>query len=76
MRDGISIDLKFIGHKAEKLQNLFKEYSFEPNEYGAFLRFENYSMYVVNKGVTCYTNCFENDEHFYEVLHTKLLMNL
>jgi hypothetical protein len=70
------IDLGFIGHKAGKFQSLFDGYSPEPNEYGKFLKFENYSELVVNKGVQVWTNCFESEEHFNETLMTKLLFNL
>lgn len=70
------IGLGFIGHKAEALQSLFSEYSTEPNENGYFLKFENYSELVVNKGVVALTNAFENEEHFKDRLLSKLLFNL
>ena len=69
------IDLGYIGNKANKLQKYFDGYSKEPNEYGRFLKFENYTSLVVNKGVVVFTNCFENEEHFLELLHNKLLMD-
>jgi hypothetical protein len=72
----ICIDLGFIGHKANELQSLFDGYSQEPNEYGYFLKFENYSEFVVNQGVTVWTNCFESLESFQERLMTKLLFKL
>lgn len=73
MSNELYINLGFIGHKAESLQNLFGNYSKEPNRYGRFLKFENYSELVCNQGVMCYTNCFENEEHFKEMLNAKLL---
>ena len=72
----IIIDLGFIGNKADKFQKLFEGYSPEPNEHGKFLKFENYSSLVVNKGVTAHTNCFDgSEENFMEMLHTKLMFN-
>ncbi len=72
--NGIIIDLGFIGHKADKLQKLFKGYSTDPNENGKFLKFENYTEVVVNEGVTVHTNCFDCDKnHFLELLHGKVL---
>lgn len=67
------INLGFIGHNANALQELFPEYSRKPNEYGYFLNFENYSELACNQGVECHTNCFESEAHFFEVLNTKLL---
>jgi hypothetical protein len=64
--------LGYIGHKAEKLQTLFDGYSNTPNKYGRYLAFEN-TTYIGNKGVMVSTNCFENEEHFNEMLQTKLL---
>jgi hypothetical protein len=69
----LTIDLGFIGNKAEKIQSLFNGYSVEPNEYGYFLRVEDYSQYVVNQGVFVHTNCFESEEQFKEALFSKLL---
>lgn len=73
MAEVIIIDLGFIGHQAESLQTLFAEYSATPNEYGYFLRFENYSELVVNQGVLVDTNCFEDEEHFRGILLSRLL---
>lgn len=67
------INLGFIGHNANALQELFSEYSRKPNEYGYFLNFENYSQLACNQGVECHTNCFENEAHFFEKLNSKLL---
>lgn len=72
----ICINLGFIGHKANDLQSLFDGYSQEPNEYGYFLKFENYSEFVMNQGVTVWTNCFESLENFQEILMSKLLFKL
>jgi hypothetical protein len=74
--DELRINLGFIGHKAEKLQSLFSEYSSFANDYGYFLRFENYTELKVNEGVTVYTNAFESEEHFMEVLKSKLFQTL
>jgi hypothetical protein len=71
----IYFNLGYIGHKAEKLQALFEGYSSTPNEHGKFLAFEN-TTYIGNKGVTVMTNCFESEEHFNEMLQTKLLFAL
>lgn len=71
----ITVDLGFIGNKADQLQALYKGYDTEPNENGYYLRFENIS-YIGNKGVILHTNCFESEEHFLEDLQTKLLFNL
>jgi len=68
--------LGYIGHKADKLQKLFSGYTFEENEYGYFLRFENFSELVVNQGVMVHTNCFTSEKHFYERLNTALLFEL
>lgn len=68
----LHFDLGFVGHNAEKFQNLFG-YMPEPNEYGYFLRFENYSLLECNQGVYCVTNCFESEEEFNQVLNHKLL---
>lgn len=70
------IELGFFGHKAEKLQSLFPGYTQEPNENGYFLKFENYTLCGSNEGVTLWSNCFESEEHFKEVLLGKLLFNL
>lgn len=72
----LNIDLFFIGHKAEKLQNLFEGYSKEPNEFGRFLKFENYSMLNVNQGVIVHTNCFKSEKQFKKLLFSKLINNL
>ena len=69
----ISIDLGFIGHNADKLQELFKDYSPTPNKYGKFLKFENYTAYVVNEGVYATTNCFEDEQHFNDRFMMKLM---
>ena len=69
-------DLGFIGHKAFNLQTLFNEYTAEPNEYGYFLKFENYSELEMNKGVIVQTNCFEDEDHFKTILMHKLLAKL
>lgn len=73
MQNELSINLGFIGHKAENLQALFGEYLREPNEYGYYLRFENYSHLACNEGVFCQTNCFSNEQSFFEKLNEKLL---
>ena len=73
MKNEKYINLGFIGHNANALQELFPEYSRKPNEYGYFLNFENYSELTCNQGVVCHTNCFENEEHFFEVFNQKLL---
>jgi hypothetical protein len=73
MKKEMSINLGFIGHRAESLQSLFGEYLKEPNQYGYFLRFENYSELVCNEGVYCQTNCFESEQQFNEKLNQKLL---
>lgn len=72
----LTINLGFIGHKAEAIKALFSEFSEEPNENGYFLKFENYTELVYNKGVLAVTNCFENEEHFRSQLFSKLLFNL
>ena len=69
-------DLAYIGNKADKLQELFSEYSSKPNANGSFLKFENYKDHVVNLGVLATTNCFENEAHFLDRLHLKLLDRL
>jgi hypothetical protein len=69
-------DLGFIGHKAMELQSLFPTYSMKENEFGYFLEFVNYNVLDNNLGVYCLTNCFENEEHFKNVLMSKLLFNL
>lgn len=71
----IQIDLGFMGHNAEKLQELFKDYSPTPNKYGKFLRFENYTAYALNEGVFAETNCFEDEKHFNDRLMMKLLVH-
>jgi hypothetical protein len=70
-----TFDLGFIGHNAEKIKALFSGYSEMPNQYGKFLKFENYTEYAVNEGVTAYTNCFEDEKHFNDTLTLKLLVN-
>ena len=70
------IDLGFIENVADKLQAMFEGYSEEPNEYGRYLKFNNYSDLVINKGVTVETNCFESEEHFREQLMNKFLFSL
>lgn len=70
-----TFDLGFIGLNADKLQKLFSGYSETPNEYGKFLKFENYTAYVVNEGVIVHTNCFEDEKHFNDRLHMNLLVN-
>lgn len=67
------IYLGFIGHNANAFQKLFSEYTRKPNEYGYFLNFENYSELACNQGVVCHTNCFENEQDFFEKLYSKLL---
>ena len=71
----LTIELGYIGNKAGKLQELFAGYTEGPNEHGYYLRFENTS-YIGNEGVLVYTNCFEDEAHFNEMLMTKLLMNV
>lgn len=77
MKHTQTFELGYIGHKADKLQKLFEGYATHPedNLSGYFLRFENIT-YIGNKGVVLHTNCFEDEEHFNEQLHTKLLFNL
>ena len=69
----LEINLGFVGHNAERFQNLFGSYMAEPNENGYFLRFENYSQLECNQGVYCVTNCFESEEEFNMVLNHKLM---
>ena len=71
----LTIELGYIGNKAEKLQAMFAGYETQPNVHGYFLRFENIN-YIGNKGVILYTNCFECEEHFNEQLQNKLLLDL
>jgi hypothetical protein len=71
----ITIDLGFIGHNAEKIQDLFERHTKEPNSNGYFLRVENYSVLCCNLGVLVYTNIY-NEVDFKESLLTKLLFNL
>ena len=76
MKKELIIDLGFIGHKANKLQELFGgEVLRETNEYGYFLRFNNIT-HIGNEGVNLWTNHFESEEQFYEALNNKLLFNL
>ena len=70
----ITIDLGFIGHNADKLQKLFG-ISATPNQYGKFLRFENYTAYAFNEGVFAETNCFEDEQHFNDRLMMKLMVH-
>lgn len=70
------INLGYIGNTAEKLQELYSGYSTEPNENGCYLKFENYSDLVVNKGVTVETNCWKKKKQFKKDLFSKLLFNL
>jgi len=72
MQKTISIELGYYGHQAELFQELFKEYSKEPNQYGTFLEFANITDRAVNMGVIAYTNAFENETHFNQVLMRKL----
>lgn len=66
------IDLGSIGRKADRLQELFNDYSEEPNENGWFLKFEDVTQ--LNLGIVlAYTNCFESEEDFYVSLAKKLL---
>jgi hypothetical protein len=69
-------ELGYIGHKAMELQSLFSEYSMKENENGYFLEFVNHTYLATNEGVYCITNCFESEEHFKEILFTKLLFKL
>lgn len=73
--EAIWFSLGFIGHAAAELQELFGEFSPEPNDYGYFLKFENYTELVVNNGVFVQTNCFSTEEEFIERLLHKLLFN-
>jgi hypothetical protein len=72
----LTIDLGFIGHKANKIQNIFSAYSPEPNECGHFLRAEDYSVSVTDKGVIVYTNCFISEEDFKDFLCQLLLISI
>ena len=71
----LTITLGLIGEKADKLQSLFNGFSIEENEEGFFLKFTNFD-YIGNKGVSVHTNCFESEEHFNEILLTKLLFTI
>lgn len=71
----ITVNLGHIGHKADKLQALFTGYTAEPNEYGRFLKFENFTM-IGNKGTLAYTNVVDTEEELLEMIHTRLLFNL
>jgi|688.fasta_scaffold02507_9 hypothetical protein len=73
MKKELYINLGYIGQHAEIFQELFKGYSKEPNQYGYFLLFENFTHLACNEGVMCITNCFENEEHFREILNGKLI---
>ena len=75
IKNQTALDLGFIGHKAEKLQELFQGYTEQPNEYGNYLRFENYSMLSCNQGVLVYTNIWTEDE-LKEEIFSKLLFKL
>lgn len=75
-RSQLTVDLHFIGHKAEKLQAMYKGYSPFPNEYGSFLRFENYTFVAGNNGTILYTNCFDSEAEFMENLTSKMLLDL
>jgi hypothetical protein len=76
MKKELNILIGYIGHKAEKLQELFGgDLLREANEYGFFLRFDNITD-TGNEGVRLWTNHFESEEHFYEQLNTKLLFLL
>ncbi|MBY0224116.1 hypothetical protein [Sporosarcina aquimarina] len=72
MKKFLMIDLGAIGKKSEKLQELFDDYSEEPNENGWFLKFEDVTQLNLDL-VIAYTNCFESKEAFYAVLGKKLL---
>lgn len=76
MRKELYFSLGYIGHKAEKLQKMYKNYTEEPNENGYFLKFSNYTYVSPNKGVMVHTNCFESEEHFNDDLFSKLLLDL
>lgn len=69
----IWIDLGYIGHKSDKLQELFSNYSHTPNKYGYYLKFENHTHCAINEGVTVETNCFKNEAQFKEKLLTYLI---
>lgn len=66
-------ELGYIGFQAEKLQNLFGNYSIEPNQNGFYLKFINHNYLANNEGVYAESNCFESEEHFREILMEKLL---
>ena len=68
----LSFLVGYVGHKAQAYQELFKEYTVEPNENGYFLKFEN-TTYIGNKGVMVWTNCFENEEDLQEKINDKML---
>lgn len=70
------INLGYIGNTAEKLQALYPGYSTEPNEYGMYLKFSNYSDLVVNCGVMVETNCWKSKKQFKKSLFDKLLYSL
>jgi hypothetical protein len=72
----LSLLIGYIGHKADKLQEMFGgECLRKENEFGYFLRFTDVTE-TGNEGVRLWTNHFESEEHFYEVLNTKLLLSL
>jgi hypothetical protein len=73
MKKELYIYLGFVGHKANEFQKLFSEFTIEPNQYGYFAKFENYSELECNKGVYVHTNCFESEEVFYEIFNARLL---
>lgn len=76
MKKELSIFIGYIGHKADKLQEMFGGDTLrKENEYGYFLRFENITD-TGNEGVSLWTNHYENEEHFWEQLNTKLLFLL
>jgi len=64
-----------IGYQAEKMQKLFNDYSFSPNENGYYLKFINENYWANNEGVSVETNCFQSEDHFNEYLKLRLLWN-
>jgi hypothetical protein len=76
MHNPITVFLGYIGHKAEKIQELFPEYSPTPNEYGYFLSCENITELNVNEGVIITTNCYSTAEEVEAMLYSRLLFKL
>lgn len=74
-KNTLKVSLGYVGHKAEKFQKLFKDFTPEPNDYGYFLRFEDFNM-LGNKGTLVYTNVVDTDEEVHEMIYDKLVSTL